>query len=348
MIEDDFGNDWGKKFTSLNFFQKSKGASSQESYKSLEHHIKIETSGKFELAKITISGTDANEEAFLRVTTATPGSVLLVAAGSYVAGQDSAIMVYTSAKIVNRHDHGTIASPQDELNYHAKNFTVAFPYFIDSEMENTEEIIKYENDCLDAFQRRIIVQELIGCPVGGVALELINGGHGGYLSNRYLIKFALVVKKYKIHVILDEILTFGRCSTEFLLLTLEKPKEFVDCVTFITLGKFAEIGLLLQKSNFNFVNLKTELRRDYNLALSISRTQNILQAVKTTRPYFADKRADVLRYLNVEESASWGKNLLIFGNVAITKRRSGHKYRYLPLIPDPSNDNNNNYVKKMH
>ena len=80
---------------------------------------------------------------------------------------------------------------------------------------------------------------------------------------------------------------------------------------------------------------------DYYLGLSLNKTINILKFVKARRPFLGEKRKAVCNYLNVDEVNTWGKNLLIFGNVAISKRRSGHKHRYLPLI-----DDKNKFAKK--
>ena len=74
-------------------------------------------------------------------------------------------------------------------------------------------------------------------------MEIVLATNGAELSAEFLAKLGTLCLKYRIAIIVDEILTGGRCDSY--LLTVKAPKEFINAVTHITMGKWITIGLVL-------------------------------------------------------------------------------------------------------
>ena len=196
--------------------------------------------GSWRPMKICPNGSEANHFA---VYTLTEGvSTLLIACGSYVAGDMGPLQGWSTCKFNVDDGPVGILSPQEVVNPTAKKQTVPVAYHIPGTMSNTD-LNEYEDSCLLRLHHRCLLQRTQGNPVRGMFLELVLASNGSTLSDRYLTKLGLLAKHHSFHFVIDEILTGGRYGV--ILLTGTKPVEFVNRVAFITLGKWMQAGMVL-------------------------------------------------------------------------------------------------------
>ena len=179
--------------------------------------------GSFKPVKLCSNGSEANHFAIYTLTEGV--SSLVIANGSYVAGDYGPLQGWSTCKFdVNEGPVG-ILPPSDGMNETAKKQTVPVPYHIHGMM--TDAVLNdYEDRCLLHLHLRCLLQRTQGNPVRGMFLELVLASNGTTLSDRYLKKLGLLAKHHSFHFVIDEIMTGGRYGV--MLLTGTKPVEFVE------------------------------------------------------------------------------------------------------------------------
>ena len=85
-------------------------------------------------------------------------------------------------------------------------------------------------------------------PTKVLFLEIMLSGNGAELSDRVLERLGQLSRHHNFSIVVDEILTGGRCGT--MLLTQQAPGSFQERVTHITMGKWLQAGLVLSSEAF--------------------------------------------------------------------------------------------------
>ena len=195
----------------------------------------------------------------------------LIGIGTYVAGDRSHLHALSSSTFSPNDYLGRIASPWELYNRadrHVMNrnilthpiftVTIPLPYFIPPQDQN---VIQLEKICLDELERRLLLNALRHKGFRSLFLEIVLATNGAELSAEFLAKLGTLFLKYRIAIIVDNILTGGRCDSH--ILTVNAPKEFINAVTHITMGKWITIGLVLfnQCNEYKFDHWKN--KRDF-------------------------------------------------------------------------------------
>jgi hypothetical protein len=197
----------------------------------------------------------------------------------------------------------------------AKDQTIPLPYYIDSNLNDKDDLIALENQCLDVIQLRIVGAKFSGKPFLGLLMETMLSGCGGELSHNFYKKLAAILQKNNIKVIMDEIMTGGRVGPGFAS-SLSLPAEFISQIRFITMGKIFDCGLLLEAVT-NQPTWHILSTRGFSTTIEPGYAKAVWTRVceKIQEGQLVDRREQVVKALNIQEEPDegvWGKGLLVF------------------------------------
>jgi hypothetical protein len=164
---------------------------------------------------------------------------VMIRSGCYVSGDSSSTFTKLTTSTMNKDNTGEIQT----TNAHpmAKKYTIPLPYHIPcSSCESI--IIQLELDCLEEMHMCCLQANLIKNPITGLLLELHLQCNGATLSDRFLDKLASLSEQHGFVVAVDEVLTEGRCN---FFQTLNKPVAFISRVSYICLGKWTGMRMVL-------------------------------------------------------------------------------------------------------
>jgi hypothetical protein len=276
--------------------------------------------GEYFLSRVTTCGSDANLIAIVEQTDGDT-SRCLVAAGSYVAGDGGVRQSWSTCDFVLKDGPSGIVPPTLVSNSFTKCNTVALPYATNGSNESKAVIEKYEDDCFTELDVCCMMAKMRGAPYKCILMELMLASNGASLSDRALVMLGELAKRHGLHIILDEIMTGGRSTV--MLMSTTKPKVFKDRVTYVTLGKWLQAGLVLASSYIQNLKIKApeEHTNERGLSTFIECSPLLLywNEVFANLKYASIRREMVLSKIRVDEDNAWGEGCLIFAPV----RRNG-------------------------
>jgi len=284
---------------------------------------------QFTFERVSICGSQANSWAIDDATNHN-ASLCLFAAGSYVAGDGSALQSYSTSEFALGADLAFITPPKEVKNPAARANTVPLPYHIPGVLKPNE-LMAYEDACLQAVHIRLCWAKMRRKPFKALLLELMLAGNGAVLSNRALVSIGKLAAHHQLGVIVDEIMTGGRTGTMFFLLS--KPLSFQAAVTHITFGKWSRMGMVFLSKTWaeKRKTLYPFTKRGASTYLSAEKAVIQWKCVKKCLRETPDKRAKILTKLKLKVEHVWGEGLIVFGPCRRETTR-GLKCRYLPLI----------------
>ena len=257
---------------------------------------------------------------------------VLFAAGSYVAGDNSMLQMYSTSSFNLQNKLAFIALPNDCPNQ-AKSSVCALPYFVPcSEFPLDSPYIQtLENDCLRELHIRILISCMDGRPIKGIVLELVLAGSGASLSQRFLLRLAQMAVQHDLYFLIDEIMTGGRSGSSLLLL-LSQPKEFIERVICVTLGKWLSVGVILYNGKIDRGIYLDDRVRGTSTFIPLTQPCIYLQDVLRSLLAAGDRKAALLAKMKLTEDEVWGLPGLIFCGRARTDSARALKCRFTPLI----------------
>jgi len=211
--------------------------------------------------------------------------------------------------------------------------TVALPYHVPFDGLTSEEINTYEQKCLLALHKKLLIAQFAGSPYRALLMEYLLGGNGGELSNRFLERLAPLLEKFNVSVIADEIMTAGRVSATSITMTTTMPKEFSSKVVFITTGKFTDSGMVLKKVMPRPAELSESLRgttTHFPISKACTMWGEVMARVKAG--IVSERRKKVLKAIKLDKSEHWGHGCLIFMRRSRPNCIKGLGCRLLPLL----------------
>jgi len=334
---DDLANNWGVNLCIPETYGRSLRApppqkvmgSSESSIASVLPSLLSSETDKFVYERVAICGSQANSWA-IDDATDNNASLCLFAAGSYVAGDTSALQSYSSSEFVPRAELALTMVPEDVPSPKCRANTIPLPYHIAGAM-SPEELVKYEDSCLEAVHIRLCWARVRRVPYKALFLELMMAGNGGILSHRALMAIGRLATFHNLCVIVDEIMTGGRTGQMFYLLT--KPASFQNVVTHVTFGKWLKLGMIFLSKEWSQKRTKLYPYTPRGASTFLTADEAILhwRTVKSCMKEVPLKRANVLKKLKLKESDVWGEGLIVFGPVR-RETMHGLKCRYLPTI----------------
>ena len=339
-MSDDLANNWGKTFVLIDqsmYKRKYNTAFSEDDYQTgeaLKHSIVDVTQGRFSFEKLTPNGSDANLYA---ITSLCQGnnSTVLVACGSYVAGDQGPLQSWTTTTFQINDGPSFVAHPESEdISKFSKQHTIPLPYHIPGTI-SPDTLAIYEDECLRVLHARCIYQTCICEPITTLFLELMLASNGSVLSDRALSIIAAISKRHGFYIIVDEILTGGRCQS--MLLTITKPKQFTSRVAYITMGKWFQCGMVLCGSSYRSVLSEQRALmgvRGASTTIDVTEPYRYFKEVVLRLSQINSRRQKVLQKIlpNNASGDDWGEGLVIFVPRRLQGIRQGTKNRLLPLL----------------
>jgi len=279
----------------------------------------------FKLFAMLESGTGANDRA-ISLATGANYELCLFGMGSYCGGA-GILQTLSSTKNTANWQLSLVQCPTD-CSPAAQEQTVALPYHIphgDLTIASTQEM---EQNCLDALNVKLMCALLRGRPYKAILLEFILSGTGGELSTRFLLELAKLLKQYHVAIIADEIMTGGRCGPT-MAITTGLPSEFIEQVSFLTLGKVMGCGLVLVKVQDNY-------DKDRGTSTEVEGGEAFykfsLIAKRIFEGFIHTKQKKVLKAIKLGPEMVWGRGLLIFSHKSRQAQTHGLKNRMLPTL----------------
>ena len=283
----------------------------------------------FVFERVAVSGSQANSWA-IEDATEQNTSLCLFAAGSYVAGDGSALQSFSTSDFSTQCELALIMLPSEVKIACGRANTVPLPYHIPGVLQ-PKRLMEYEDECFQAIHTRLCWAKMCGNPYKTLLLELILAGNGAMLSDRALIAIAKLAVFHNLSVIVDEIMTGGRTGQMFYLLS--KPPSFQKVVTHITMGKFIKLGMVFLSKSWAEKRKEMYPFTQRGASTSLGAEDAVLhwRCVKMNLSGVAKKRENVIKKLRLMEGEVWGAGLLLFGACRWDTPR-GLKCRYLPLV----------------
>ena len=340
-MADDLANGWGCTLVHTDNERKRKSIEGTNCFQRLAEIVCLSTRAYFLLAKVAGCGSDANAFAALQITNGDTGS-LCIAAGSYVAGDLSVLQNWSSSSFDLHSGLAMVSFPDEVPTKFSKEHTVALPYFI--QCKNCRagcDHALYEDRCLDSLHVRFLFARICGRPFSSLLLELLLGGNGAVLSDRALSKLALITKLHEINCIVDECLTAGRSSGQYMLRTQCTPVEFQMRTTHVTIAKWPGMGLVLENANYRKQNNQAAVatgRRGQSTEISSDAAAKLWLQVESNLSKIPQRRKEVMKATRLHVDEAWGDGLLIFGPRQRTDSALGLKNRFLPQLSNTKVD----------
>ena len=343
---DDCYNCWGCHLVSVS---KNKASSSfsrcdsaldvegEKDLRPLREMISNTFQNKFILLKVMSCGSDANMHAIMAATHGDTNRCL-VAAGSYIAGDDGPLQCWSTTTLDLQEGVSYITQPALINNQFTQRQTIALPYCIPG-MLDLKCQKEFEYKCMNALHIRCLLAKMKDRPFTCIILELMLAGNGASLSDRALEMLGRLAKLHGIIFIIDEIMTAGR--TGKMLMLEGKPAVFTKRVTHVTLGKWFRAGLVLTTPTAKLdIAISTgTLAIDHTSRRGAS-TSTVdcklvlriwAEALLQIQNCFI-RRQMVLKKLKVKEDDTWGTGTLIFAPVRRYGMIHGLKNRLLPML----------------
>ena len=304
-------------------------------FTTLFHQVRRDLNGKFLLEHVSPNGSDANLFAVNSVTRG-DNNGCLVASGSYVAGDGGPLATWTSSTFDIEQGPSFVAAPNEVATQFTKEHTVALPYHIPGAKGLTmKKLQKYEDVCLFDLHARCLVQKMKGTPVTALLLEITLANNGATLSDRALKMLGMLAAHHGFQFVDDEIMTGGR--TGRMLECLGKPKEFVDAIACVTMGKWLGMGLVLVSKDHREKTrrmFEAVPRRGVSTNMKCDQAIKLWQAAALRLGRTEQRRAQAIKKLNMREADCWGAGIHIFAPVARVAASRASKVRFLPLLED--------------
>lgn len=325
-LEDTMENGWGVKF--LSYTEKRSGARTFQGFKrDIEAAVP-----DFTLDSVHMCGTDANAVA-ISLATDRNHSRCLFGIGSYIGGDEFHQSLSSSGYKTSSTGMAMI-KPYDEVNPMCQQQSVALPYHVPCRGLDKKRLSLYEDRCLLHLHSVLLHAEFIGFQYKALFLEYILGGNGGELSEMFLVRLGRLLKCFNVAVVADEILTGGRTGRT-VTMTTNMPAEFVECVNFITMGKYVGCGLVLTRRTK--YSTFPESLRGFSTQAECGLPSKLFQEVKrrVEEGMLEQRRAQVLKLMKCsgddKKEDHWGRGLLVF---TAYKRvvKYGLKNRLLPRL----------------
>lgn len=329
--EDNMANNWGTHYVGSVTVgsTSSSGGCRDVSYQKFDTLVRTTIPG-YRLHAVLDSGTTANERA-LGIATDFNTQRCLIAMGSYVGGV-GAMEDLSSTKSLSNYWFSMVQRPEDTSDL-AQELTVAFPYHIPTKDMDQTALALLEERCLVALETKILCSKIDGQPYKAILLEYILSGSGGILSKDFLMKLGLLLKRFDMVAIVDEIMTGGRVGPT-MVMTTGMPKEFTQCAEFLTMGKVFGCGLLLiaDSSKRGLGQRGTSTK----LSAGFAYNRFAIIAAQLSASILEKKRAMVFEQCGLEDTPFneivWGVGLLLFCMHARSQIMNCLKCRLLPTI----------------
>jgi hypothetical protein len=297
----------------------------------LKMKVSYDLKKEFVLTRVMSCGSDANLFAVVDLTEGDTESCV-IAAGSYVAGDGGPLQSWSTNEFSVQRGPSGITSPKAVVNKFTRSHTVALPYIIEGVLDsNTAE--EYENECLNELHIRCLIAKVKGSPLKCILMELMLASNGATLSDRALTMIGKLAEKHNLNIVLDEIMTGGRTGT--MLMSQTKPKAFTDRVTHVTLGKWLQVGLVLESATNYHDSTSISGHTTKRGASTIIDCRQVLlywKEVMTNLGVAEIRRDMVLSKLRVKKDDAWGAGSIIFAPVKRSGMVLGTKNRFLPLL----------------
>lgn len=330
---DDFVNQWGCNLVSDYSGTAARGPALNVTESSLQALVSSSCQGMFKYHSLHGSGSAANHCA---MDLATKGEVssCLVAMGSYVAGNGSSLQLLSSSTYTAKQSLATVASPYDEsVSLSCKKQTVPFPYHVPHDRLSPSHLKDFEKKCLKELERAILMGVLSGKMFRCLMFEPILSGCGGELSRSFLRDLGLLLERYGIVVIVDEILTAGRVGPSMLMST-GFPQEIINCIKYVTMGKIIGNGMVLSKACKK--PQEATFYRGTSTMISPATAYGKWKTIqgRINDGYIDARREEVLKLYGLSRSPNehWGRGCLIFMQYARYQVNQGLKSRLLPKL----------------
>ena len=314
-MSDDLANNWA---TELCFGKNRKEQMSFEHPLSEDYtntlfnfDIRRVTDGFFKLHSVSHCGSDANMTAMMDAAGGDLSNAY-VAIGSYVSGTDNPIAAYSTSQFDITDGPCLPIAVSNLPDFVKKSHVIPLPYHIPQE-QPPQALDMYEDMVFKEAHRRILLARVNGFPVKSFMLELVLAGCGAVLSDRALCILSCLAKHHQFNVIVDEVFTAGRCG--ILLLTLAKPRSFLQVVSHVTMGKWLTIGVVLKSTTGTIVAeepRKTVSPRGASTHLDTKTARMILDTVVTKLAFTSERCSQVIKHLKCSESECWGVGVMIF------------------------------------
>lgn len=199
----------------------------------------------YQLRTLTPNGTTANAKAIEDLCF--DKTSCLIAMGCYVGGDGSRLQELSSSSFDKNHYINKVNHPSETEHRACRNQTVPFPYYVNYPGLSQNSLKQLEDECLEAIEVKVLVAILNSHPYRGLLLEPMLSGNGGELTDRFLQCLAVLLGKYQVKVVLDEVMTGGRVGPKAMLMESELPESFRNVVEYVTMGKILNCGLVLEK-----------------------------------------------------------------------------------------------------
>ena len=226
----------------------------------------------------------------------------------------------------------SVPSTPDMVSKYCGEHTWPMPYWVCSinDATNPSARNELEDRCLAQIQKQLWIAKSIGKRIKALMLELILGGSGGELSDRFLEKLGDALKHYQVAVIVDECLTGGRVGPG-MAMTNNTPPSFQECVQFITFSKFPTCGLLIQRVPNRPT---TDQARGTSTDIEAGSACQLFKQVEEQLRLGTHEacRANVVAKMKLKAEEVWGRGGLVFGTLARPHVVKGTKCRYLPRL----------------
>jgi hypothetical protein len=321
--QDQMDNNWGCNLVNI-------PGCGAKTFNEFDRHVRSDVRD-FKLFGLEASGTASNETAIEEATNY-DFTKCMFAMGSYAGGSGKLLTMSTSTYSDEPKKGLSIPMKPEISSEQARVQTVAFPYWVECSKFSDKERKDIEAKCLLALHKRILIRWMAGDPYRAIFLELMLCGNGGELSTDFLEKLGFLAKKYRIKIIVDEVMTGGRVGPK-MAMTSQTPISFRNQVEYITMGKVFNCGVVLKKIP-NRPNVNEERRGNSThleageACMKWSEIQDRLE-----RDFHQSRRNQVLSAFKLRDNEeSWGKGCLIFTSKSRTWVSKGLKLRLLPML----------------
>ena len=187
----------------------------------------------------------------------------------------------------------------------------------------------HEMNCLEHICLKLTAAKMSGRECKALFVELVLACNGTQLSDDFLIKLARLMKHHGIGIVVNEVLTCGRCGT--FLLTTKKTNEFQNQVSHITIGKWVGCGMTFCNTNFAQKDETDLLARGHSTTHPESGAFNALKQCKALADCVDVEgiRSKTIKAMRCKEDECWGSGCLVFGTV-VKRSKEGIGNRCLP------------------
>lgn len=325
-INDDMANEWGVRLV----MESSEGTDRLPSGSMYQFDAAIRrTVPGFALHTVLSAGTYVNMSALEEASDYNMKECLF-ALGSYCGGsgylQEMSTSMYDASNELSIPRYFDTATPRCRWQ------TAPMPYYVPNPQFTEEEENDLEEKCLRSLHKKLLIGKLTGKPFRALLMEYILGGNGGMLSPRYLKKLGTLCKQMDVVIVADEVLTGGRVGPG-MVMTTSMPPEFLECVKFITVGKFLGCAVILKQIPKKPTRAGEKLR-------GTSTSQHVGSALRRwerchERQEAGDvekRRSQVVRKLHLKKKEHWGKGLLMFCTLRRSQNGKSLKNRLLPML----------------